>query len=227
MNQAAPLTRRSALAHRAPLSAPSGVAAMRERPFEGKLILRGAPGVVGDAVAGVLGTALPVDVLETANGTRGVTQWLGPDEWLIVTAPGTEAGLADELAKALTGKHTQVVDVSDYYTTIELSGVRAREMLMKIATVDLHPRVFKTGMGVTTNFGRTTAFARQIRDDAFDLVVRLSMADYLWRLLAEAGREWGMQRQTPKGGDVRLHLPHFEAATASVTDSAAPVLEVT
>jgi len=221
------LHRRSALAHRAPLSASNAAAELKERPFEGKLILRGQPAVVGEAVAGVLGAPLPGKVYETTTGARGVAQWLAPDEWILTTAAGSEAALADDLGKALGGKHGQVVDVTDYYTTLELSGVRAREMLQKIVTVDLHPRVFKPGMGITTNFARTVAFARQTRDDAFDIIVRLSMADYLWCLLAEAGREWGLPAQEPKGGKVKLHLPHFEAEAVSLTGAAVPVADVT
>ena len=208
-----PLTRRSALAHRTAIATPDGAAAISERPFEGKLILRGKLETTSAAVTSALGTALPGKVFEIATGAAAIVQWLSPDEWLIVTQAGAEAALLGSLGAALVGKHAQVVDVTDYYTTIELSGVRAREMLMKVATVDFHPRSFKPGMGVTTNFGRTVAWARQTREEAFDIVVRISMADYLWCLLAEAGHEWGLPLQKPKGADVRLHLPHPVAET--------------
>lgn len=220
MSSPAHLQRRPALAHREPLAAPSGAAAMTERPFEGKLILRGKPELIGEAAAGVLGEVLPAKVNATATGKRGTAQWLGPDEWLIVTAPGAETALLADLSAALSAKHSQVVDVSDYYTTVVLSGARARDMLMKVTTIDFHTRAFKPGMGVTTNFARTVAWARQTGDAAFDIIVRISMADYLWCLLAEAGHEWGLPLQTPKGGDVKLHLPHFES---DATDNATAI----
>jgi sarcosine oxidase, subunit gamma len=88
-------------------------------------------------------------------------------------------------------------------------------VLMKVATIDFHPRAFRPGMAVTTNFGRTVAWARLSGESTFDIIVRISMADYLWCLLAEAGREWGLPPQTPKGGDVKLHLPHLEAPAQS------------
>jgi len=221
-----PLTRRSALAHRAPLNVSDGAASIAERPFEGKLIVRGKPETIADAVAVVLGAALPLKVLETSAGARGMAQWLGPDEWLAVTAPSAELALMGDLVAALTGRHAQVVDVTDYYTTIALVGARAREMLMKVTTIDFHPRVFKPGMGVTTNFGRTVAWARQTHENAFDVIVRISMADYLWCLLAEAGREWGLPVQIPRGGDVKLHLPHLEAATNGDATVVASDLEI-
>ncbi len=209
------LNRRAALAHRTALKGSNDGAAIAEKPFEGKLILRGDRTRIGPAASKVLGAALPGKVNETAAGARAAAQWLSPDEWLLVTAPGAEAALVFDLTPALTGQHHQIADVTDYYTTIELTGTHARDMLMKIATVDFHPRVFKTGMGMTTNLGRANPFLRQTRDDAgpggpaFDIIIRISMADYLWCLLAEAGHEWGLPEQPPKGL-VKLHLPHFE-----------------
>ena len=210
------MQRRSALAHRSPLKADG--ASIVEKPFDGKLILRGDLARSGAGVAQVLGADFPGKVYETSTGPRAVAQWLSPDEWLLVTAPGAEGALAKDLASALASQHHQVADVTDYYTTIELSGAHARDMLMKIATVDFHPRAFKTGMGVTTNLGRATPFLRQTGDDvpsgpAFDIVIRISMADYLWCLLAEAGHEFGLPEQSPKG-QVKLHLPHFDASRA-------------
>ena len=207
-----PLQRRPALAHRQPMTGQGGAASLTERPFEGKLVLRGKPEAIADGVSAVLGGKLPIKVFETVSGPRGGVQWLGPDEWLIVTAPGVEAAVASDLVRALAGIHCQIVDVTDYHTTLVLSGDHACDMLMKVTTIDFHPRAFKPGMGVTTNFGRTIASARQTGDTTFEIIVRISMADYLWCLLAEAGREWGLPSQIPKGGDVKLHLPHFEVA---------------
>jgi sarcosine oxidase, subunit gamma len=209
------LRRQSPLAHRSAQTSDSGAAAIAERAFEGKLILRGRHAVVNSPAAAVLGTGLPEAEGGTANGARATVQWLGPDEWLLITAPDAEASLGAELRAALSGTHYQLVDVTDTYTTIALSGARVREMLMKVATVDFHPRAFKAGQSVTTNFARTIAYARMIRGNAepggpaFDLVVRNSMADYLWCLLCEAGHEWGLIELDPRG-QVRQHLPHFE-----------------
>jgi len=214
------LQRRATLAHREPL------AALKEKPFEGKLILRGKLELIGSAAASVLAAPLPAKVYETATGKRAVAQWLGPDEWLIATAPGDEAALLADLSTALSAWHVQAVDVTDYYTTIALSGAHARDMLMKVTTTDFHPRAFKPGMGITTNFARTVAWTRQTGDTAFDIIVRISMADYLWCLLAEAGHEWGLPLQTPKGGDVKLHLPHFETGMADHATAVGSDLEI-
>jgi sarcosine oxidase, subunit gamma len=212
------LERKAPLSHRSALTGQGDSAAIAEKPFEGKLILRGTLERIAHKAGAALGTPLPATVHATAFSRGTSVQWLGPDEWLLITAPDAAVALQKELGQALAGEHHQIADVSDYYTTIGLSGTWARDMLMKVATIDFHPRAFKTGMGVTTNFGRAVATLRQTRDDAepggaaFDIVVRISMADYLWCLIAEAGREWGLPAQTPKG-QVKLHLPHFESGS--------------
>jgi len=104
---------------------------------------------------------------------------------------------------ALEGLHHQLVDVSDYYTVIDVAGRKSRELLMKLTTLDLHARAFILGMVAGSVFGRANALLWQTRSDAdeagpaFRLFVRWSMADYLWCIVAEAGREWGMPEQIP------------------------------
>ena len=221
------MQRRSPLGFRTAQRTPDGSIAITEKPFEGKLVLRGAPTVIGGAVTGVLAVPLPAKVYETVTGTRGCVQWLSPDEWLIITAAGAEAALSRDLIAVLAGKHHQITDVTDYYTTIALGGIHAREMLMKIATVDFDAAAFRANMGVTTNLGRANPWLRATGDDSFDIIVRISMADYLWCLLAESGHEWGLASLTPKGAGVKLHLPHFEVdghATASVDPAPTPDL---
>jgi len=133
--------------------------------------------------------------------------WLGPDEWMLVTEPGSEEALFDQLKDALSETHCQLVDVSDQLTNIELSGARAREILMKLTTLDLHPRQIGPGDVAGTTFGSVTA-TLFVTDDVkkhetqrFQLIVRRSVADYMWCLLAEAGREFGLPEQQPRSGE--------------------------
>ena len=79
---------------------------------------------------------------------------------------------------------------------------------MKLTTLDLHPRAFRAGMVTGSVFGRANATIWQPLDDAaeggpaFRLFIRWSMADYLWCLIADAGREWGVPEQVPVKGEV-------------------------
>jgi sarcosine oxidase subunit gamma len=178
-----------------------------ERPFLGKFILRADPALIMDLVHGSVGLKLPLEALTSTTVGDTSILWLGPDEWVIVTAPEDAERYSAAARAALAAVHHQLVDVGDYYTIIELSGLRSREALMKLTTLDLHPRVFKTGMVAGSVFAHANAWVWQTVDDAaergpvFRLIIRWSMADYLWCLLAEAGREWGMPREVPVKGE--------------------------
>lgn len=199
--------RRSPLFHRRPIEGEGGAIRMVERPFLGKFILRADPKLVADLVHGAAGSKLPTEALTSATAGDRSILWLGPDEWMIVTAPEDADRRLVAARAALAQVHHQLVDVGDYYTIIELSGPRAREILMKLTTLDLHPRAFKTGMVAGSTFAHANAWVWQTADDAaergpvFRVIVRWSMADYLWCLLAEAGREWGMPREVPVKGE--------------------------
>ncbi len=198
--------RRSALHHRAALKAMEHAARLSEVPFLGKLILRGDPAKIVKAITDVVGVSLPTACRATRKGDTAIL-WTGPDEFWIVTPENAHAALADKLGKALSGIHHQVTVVSSYYTAIDLAGPKAREMLMKLTTLDMDRSAFTEGQVAGSNFGAAQATLWQNgADDAeggpvFRLFVRRSMADYLWCLLAEAGFEWGMPRQAPLSGE--------------------------
>jgi heterotetrameric sarcosine oxidase gamma subunit len=124
-----------------------------------------------------------------------------------VSTPEAGASRAEAARSALAGIHHQFVDVSDYYTVVEVAGAEARELLMKLTTLDLHQRAFKAGMVTGGVFGRANATIWPTADDAaaggpvFRLFIRWSMADYLWCLIADAGREWGVPEQAPVKGE--------------------------
>jgi sarcosine oxidase subunit gamma len=99
--------------------------------------------------------------------------------------------------------------VSDAYTAIEVGGIEARAALMKVTTLDLHPRAFKARQVAGSLFGRANAWLWLDRESTangphFQLIVRASFADYLWCLLAAAGREWGMPEEAPASGETLL-----------------------
>ncbi len=194
--------RRSPLAHRKPIDAPDGAASLAEQAHQVKLILRGDVGEIGERVAGAIGIPLP-EPLNSSQTKNFRALWLGPDEWLLISGAETAADLLSRLTDALAGTHHQLVEVTDQLTTISLSGSKAREMLMKLTTLDMHPSRFRLGEVAGSNFGGATATLHMTADNpaGFDLFVRRSFADYLWCALAEAGREFGLPEQVPQGGE--------------------------
>lgn len=169
----------------------SGVT-LREHPFRGHLILRGGAIVLDQALRDVLGIGLPGQPLGLVSGDdgEGSIQWLSPDEWLLIVPEGSEFDVEKRLRAALGDAHYAIVNVSGGQTLLELRGEKVRELLMKSVVYDVHPDNFPAGKAVTTVFAKTTAVLRRPDEARWELIVRRSFADYLWRWLLDAGEEY-------------------------------------
>jgi len=192
---------RGPLAHREAISGGGGAAALTPLSTGTRFILRGDAAAIGAKLA-EQGVTLPGTACTMSTGDMARVLWLGPDEWMLLAADGHGAALADAIRTACEGTHHQLVDVSDYYAEIGVSGARARDLLGKLTTLDMHPRGFQGGEVKGSMFGRVPATLRLEPDavpEAFALTVRWSHADYLWCQLALAGREYGLPAQEPIG----------------------------
>lgn len=162
------------------------------RPAAAVVNLRGRLEDAGfaEAVAGVLGTAPPAEPNTVASEGQIDLFWSGPDEWLAVVWQGDPGELARRLAEALAGRHTAVTDVTAGNAVLDLAGPGARALLARGCPLDLHPRVFPVGRCAQSVLGHASVLLH-LRDPepAFTLLVRRSMAGYLWRWLeVVAGR---------------------------------------
>ena len=115
------------------------------------------------------------------SGDRDVL-WLGPDEWLIVGAPGAASAIGDELEASLAGHHHSVVDVSANRAVIELAGPSRHDLLSSACPIDLHTRSWGDGRCAQSVFGVAQVLLHE-RDGATRLFVRPSFADYVVDLL--------------------------------------------
>ncbi|MAY69866.1 MAG: sarcosine oxidase subunit gamma [Halomonas sp.] len=175
---------------------------MRERLHD-HLILRGGAIVLDEAVRAVLGLSLPARPLELSQGERASLQWLSPDEWLAVLPQGDAFRVETALRSALGDASVAFSDVSAGQTVIELAGddQALRELLMKSVVYDVHPRHFAVGKGVTTVLAKTSVILRRPDERRWELVVRRSFADYVYRWLLDAGEEFaiGVERDVTAG----------------------------
>lgn len=197
-----PYLRQSALDHLAlarRVAGDVGAAAVRlsEKTLPAAVNLRGNPGDEAflGALRGVLDTDLPLTPNTVATSATLAVLWLGPDEWLIVqhdAPPVAEVQLAARLREALAGQHASVVEVGEQYCCIAVTGEKARELIMKGCPLDLHPRAFGgVGHCAQSHLSKAAIILHQV-DDApqFELYIRRSFADYLWRWLEDAAREY-------------------------------------
>jgi sarcosine oxidase subunit gamma len=190
--------RRSPLAARG-LAARAGVAdadadiVMAEQPHRCQVNLRGNSEDTGftTALHSVTGLRLPAEANSfTAEGALACL-WLGPDEWLILGPGGGEQEIAARLRAALGDLHSAVTDVSEARTTIAIAGPRARELLAKGTSIDLHPRASGPGRCVQTGFAGANVILRQTDETpSFEILVLNSFAEHLWAWLEGGAREY-------------------------------------
>ena len=168
---------------------------LSERPFLGYLNLRGRPGEAAflEAAKSVLGMDLPLEPNTTAAADGLTVLWLGPDEWLVITAPDAQTQLAERLEAAFDGLLTAVTDISSGHTMLVASGPRARALLARGCTLDLHPRAFAPGQCAQTLVAKASVLIHRPRgagdSTAFELLVRRSFAEYLWLWLRDAAAD--------------------------------------
>jgi sarcosine oxidase, subunit gamma len=160
---------------RSPLEDAALVDGLRELPFLAQLAVRSEEPPA----------SLPTEPNTVAGDATRAALWLGPDEWLVVGPPGSEPELGGQFAAA--GATT--VEVAANRTTLELRGLRARELLEFGCPIDLDPRVFGPGRCAQTLLARANVliwFVTSEPEPVYRLLVRPSFAAYVAAWLADA-----------------------------------------
>ena len=162
---------------------------LRALPYQASIILRGEGGDAAFLAAfrAGLGFDLPVTPNHVSSHGEFTALWLGPSEWLILGDTGP-AGLA----KALAGQHHAIINNGDGQQVIAISGPRARDVLGKHCPLDLDGPEFAPGRCARSILARCGILLHPQPDVAFHIYVARSFADYTWRLLADAGLEYGV-----------------------------------
>ena len=139
----------------------------------------------------MLGVDLPIQANTFLVADGNTILWLGPNEWLVVTAEGMATELIKKLESALADKFSAVNDISGANTVLEISGIKAQALLLKGCPLDLHHSVFSTGQCAQTVMAKTSMILWQVHEaPIYKLVVRRSFADYFGLWLADATREY-------------------------------------
>ena len=172
----------------------AGTVELREVPFLTMAGLRVDPGSDAGERLGTLAGGLPSASGEVRGSGGTSVLWLGPAEFLLVAPAESHESLGGELPRALVEAlgdgAGQVVDLSANRTTLELSGPRARAVLDKGCSLDLHPRVFKTGTALSTEIGGIPAVLWKTAEQEYRIFPRASFAEFLGRWLLDAMREY-------------------------------------
>jgi sarcosine oxidase subunit gamma len=151
-----------------------------------RYVLRGDAQVAA-AVAPVLRVALPQEACRSASAGARHALWLGPDEWLILAAPGDD--IAAGLETTLGGQPHSLVDVSQRQTAIGLSGAYVHNLLSAGCPLDLDLAAFPVGMCTRTLFGKAEIVLWRTSATSFHIEVWRSFSAYVWGLLQAAGAD--------------------------------------
>jgi sarcosine oxidase, subunit gamma len=173
------------LARLAPLLATSP--GVRPLPAAARWILRGGP-KVRLAAEGALKLAVPAVACRAAAEGDSAALWLGPDEWLLISAEHRADETAAALRAALAELAHSLVDVSHRQVALEVSGSDARALLAAGCPLDLDSCTFPVGMCTRTLLGKAEIVLWRIGAEAFRLEVWRSFAPYVSAFLAEAAR---------------------------------------
>ena len=167
----------------------AGEVTIREAGLRGMITLRGdlAFSKLKSICTGLTGVDFPASGQANCVGDKGLC-WMSPDEILILV-PYTEVGAAlDIIARGMKKKHHLAENVSDARALITVEGAYAREVIAKLAPVDLHPDAFQPGSFRRSHLGQAAA-AFWMRDaDTIELICFRSVAEYVFDLLADAAK---------------------------------------
>ncbi|HET6619719.1 MAG TPA: sarcosine oxidase subunit gamma family protein [Dongiaceae bacterium] len=145
------------------------------------------------AVQTATGLALPSAANAVSNGGVWQILWLGPNEWWITGPDGEADSLVEALRANFAGQHATACDVSESRAIIALKGPKARDVLMRGVSLDLHPREFRVGQCAQTGVSRANALLHLVDDGpTFEVYVLKSFSDYLWRWLEKVAQDFNV-----------------------------------
>jgi len=167
----------------------AGEVTVREAGLRGMITLRGdlADKKLRKVCTAVTGVKFPDQGRANSEGDKGLC-WMSPDE-VLVLVPYAGAALAlSEIDKALAGQHYLAENVSDARALIHVEGTFCREVIAKLAPVDLHPSTFAPGDYRRTRLGQVAAAFWMRDSDTFEVICFRSVADYTFDLLAASAK---------------------------------------
>lgn len=156
----------------------------------GMITLRGdlSSKALQKAATAVSGGAFPALREAQVAGDRGLL-WMSPDE-LMVLCPYTEAvANTDQMAAALADAHALAVNVSDARAVFRISGAQVREVIAKLAPVDMAPEAFGVGQVRRTRFAQVAAAFWLVDETTAQVVCFRSVAQYMFDLLSTVSAE--------------------------------------
>lgn len=162
----------------------TGFASVSETGLRGMITLRGdlASGPLKAALKAAIGAEVPPQ-RRVARGKTGDAAWMSPDELLILCDYAATDAVVATLNDKLAGEHALAVTVSDARAVFRIEGDAAREVLAKVAPVDLSSDAFGADDFRRSRIAQVAAAFWMNADGSFELVCFRSVAQYVFDVL--------------------------------------------
>ena len=164
---------------------------MNEKKFICKIALFGKEDLFFEKISNKLDITLPTLPNTTTTNDKITALWLSQKEWLLVVNSSTNNEEIELLQNELKNTHALAIDVSDRWTTINISGNKVIDVLSKGTFVDLDNSVFGIGACAQTTLWTVNVIIYKIDSKpSFDLFVDSTMATFLWEWLEHSSKEY-------------------------------------
>jgi len=173
----------------------AGVALTEIRNFDLVQVMarRGKAAELAKAAKGRFGVAAP-ETPKAVQTADAALIWSGPDQFFVLSKGGKN-GMA-VLAPSLAGS-ASLSDQSHARVLISVSGAKARAMLAKLSSIDLHADAFAIGAAAATSMDHTSVTLWRGNDRAdgqavFNVLVFATFAESLWHTMLDSAAEYGV-----------------------------------
>lgn len=162
----------------------SGSVQLSMAPAASRASIRALPDAK-DALSAALGVTLPQRPKASVVAGDRHALWLGPDEWLLIGADGTDfVGLAGN-----SGVLHSAVDISHRNIGIIVSGPGAARAINSACPHDLTETSFPVGACTRTVFGKMEIVLYRADADTYRVECWRSFAEYCFGMLAEGAAD--------------------------------------
>jgi sarcosine oxidase subunit gamma len=164
-----------------------GLVSVEETGPVGMLTLRGDLSSAGfqKAICDLTGTGFPAQRKAEVNGDKAVL-WMSPDELLVLVPYADAVQSVATLRAALADEHHLVENVSDARAVFTLKGADLRDVIAKIAPVDMSADAIGAGDMRRTRFAQVAAGFWMLDNETAQVVCFRSVGDYMFDLLCTA-----------------------------------------
>lgn len=168
----------------------TGYVQVQEMGLQGMLSFRADLSLakVAKAIQAAVGVEMPGQRAINMKQGRGAA-WMSPDELLLLMPHAEAEATADKLRRALGKTHALVANVSDARVVITLTGAGAREVVAKLAPVDM--QALALGEIRRSRLAQVPAAFWISGTDEITLVAFRSVATYVFDLLTNAAKSGG------------------------------------